>query len=106
MSSPQESDPPNSNCYNRKDKSLGVLCTKYSLSLSLSLHVYVCIRFLVGIGFLSSKTVDFLSSFLKLYDRDGVDSIGLDDAANRLGLISNFFSWLFFAQFFVIYCVY
>ncbi|GFS45064.1 DP-E2F-like protein 3 [Actinidia rufa] len=50
MSSPQESEPPNPNHYNRKDKSLGVLCT----------------------------------NFLKLYDRDDVDSIGLDDAANRL----------------------
>ncbi|XP_057491312.1 E2F transcription factor-like E2FF isoform X1 [Actinidia eriantha] len=52
MSSPRESDPQNPNYYNRKDKSLGVLC----------------------------------SNFLKLYDRDGVDSIGLDDAANRLGV--------------------
>lgn len=26
-------------------------------------------------------------SFLSLYDRDGIDTIGLDDAAARLGLL-------------------
>ena len=26
-----------------------------------------------------------MGSFLSLYNRDGVDSIGLDDAANKLG---------------------
>ncbi|XP_059670235.1 E2F transcription factor-like E2FE isoform X2 [Cornus florida] len=47
---PRESE--TKNPYNRKEKSLGVLC----------------------------------SNFLKLYDRDGVDSIELDDASSRLGV--------------------
>lgn len=78
---------------------LQVLSLYLSLSLSLS-SIYDHLRFLIW--FLLDLSLYFVKcflSFLKLYNRDGVDLIGLDDAAGRLGdpySPPNFvFDWIF-----------
>lgn len=47
-------------------------------------------------GYLACKC--FLCSFLSLYNRDGVEPIGLDDAASRLGLIWFMVSVIFYVR--------
>ena len=67
--------------YSRKQKSLGLLCSKYDSFAVGVIHAFLLDDFKVLICFC------VLCSFLSLYNHDGVHSIGLDDAASRLGLI-------------------
>lgn len=68
--------------YSRKQKSLGLLCSKY-FSLSLLL-CSVFLLFLIGCSKADNSQISNCS-FIALYDREGVTSVGLDDAASRLG---------------------
>lgn len=66
--------------YSRKQKSLGLLCSKYFSLLLCS----VFLIFLIGCSNADNSQISNCS-FIALYDREGVTSVGLDDAASRLG---------------------
>ena len=75
--------------YSRKEKSLGVLVSKYFyISPSLSI---ICFH---QIWFLMCVRTYVRSSFVRIYNRDDVDLFGIDEAAAKLGEIQKFFEIL------------
>lgn len=67
--------------YSRKQKSLGLLCSKWGSLVHLGDSWILAFWFPVLTEFFCA-----FSSFVALYNRDDVESIGLDDAARRLGV--------------------
>jgi transcription factor E2F7/8 len=73
--------------YSRKDKSLGLLCSKWACCSAASTRLernFICsYRALLAVLTQFSMLV---FSFVVLYNREDVESVGLDEAAKRLGV--------------------